>query len=191
MFIKTPKYRFTLFSCTQYSTFGQLSYTSYTATGQGKNATVYTLRSCSVAKLLSISILVHLYREKRSDVLMEELLPFLCLVLSAMLWGVTDAFMKLFAPPPSSSSPSVLVTLVSLLRSPAYLGLLLLNQLGSVLYYYSLSLGRLSVISPFVNTGKFIFTAVAGRFLGEPKPSSRKVVGLLLLLSGVILQLAA
>jgi len=190
MFIKTPKYTLTLFSCTQYSTFGQLSYTSYTATGQGKNATVCTMRSCSVAKLLSISILVHLYREKRSDVLMEELLPFLCLVLSAMLWGVTDAFMKLFAPPPCSS-PSVLLTLVSLLRSPAYLGLLLLNQLGSVLYYYSLSLGRLSIISPVVNTGKFIFTAVAGRLLGEPKPSSRKVVGLLLLLSGVILQLAA
>jgi len=70
-------------------------------------------------------------------------------------------------------------------------GLLLLNQLGSILYYYSLSLGRLSIISPVVNTGKFIFTAVAGRFLGEPEPSSRKVVGLLLLLSGVILQLAA
>ena len=141
--------------------------------------------------LLKLLSLLHLYRDLRSDVLMEELLPLLCLVLSAMLWGVTDALMKVFAPPPASSSPSILVTLISLLRSPAYLGLLLLNQLGSILYYYSLSLGRLSIISPVVNTGKFIFTAVAGRFLGEPEPSSRKVVGLLLLLSGVILQLAA
>lgn len=119
---------------------------------------------------------------------MEELLPLLSLVLSAVLWGVTDALMKQTAPP---SSSSVTTTLSSLISSPAYITLLLVNQLGSLLYYVSLSLGRLSVISPVVNTGKFIVTAATGRFLGEPKPSQRKAAGLLLLLLGVVLQLAA
>jgi len=121
---------------------------------------------------------------------MEELLPLLSLVLSAVLWGVTDALMKQTAPP-SSSSSSIGSTLLSLISSPAYLTLLLVNQLGSILYYFSLSLGRLSVISPVVNTGKFIVTAATGRFLGEPKPSQRKIAGLVLLLLGVILQLTA
>ena len=119
---------------------------------------------------------------------MEELLPLLSLVLSAVLWGVTDALMKQTAPP---SSSSVTATLLSLISSPAYVALLLVNQLGSLLYYFSLSLGRLSVISPVVNTGKFIVTAATGRLLGEPEPSQRKSAGLLLLLLGVILQLAA
>ena len=121
---------------------------------------------------------------------MEELLPLLSLILSAVLWGVTDALMKQTAPP-SSSSSSIGSTLLSLISSPAYLTLLLVNQLGSILYYFSLSLGRLSVISPVVNTGKFIVTAATGRFLGEPKPSQRKIAGLVLLLLGVILQLTA
>ena len=124
------------------------------------------------------------------NVPMEELLPLLSLILSAVLWGVTDALMKQTAPP-SSSSSSIGSTLLSLISSPAYLTLLLVNQLGSILYYFSLSLGRLSVISPVVNTGKFIVTAATGRFLGEPKPSQRKIAGLVLLLLGVILQLTA
>ena len=124
------------------------------------------------------------------NVPMEELLPLLSLILSSVLWGVTDALMKPTAPP-SSSSSSIGSTLLSLISSPAYLTLLLVNQLGSILYYFSLSLGRLSVISPVVNTGKFIVTAATGRFLGEPKPSQRKIAGLVLLLLGVILQLTA
>ena len=124
------------------------------------------------------------------NVPMEELLPLLSLILSSVLWGVTDALMKQTAPP-SSSSSSIGSTLLSLISSPAYLTLLLVNQLGSILYYFSLSLGRLSVISPVVNTGKFIVTAATGRFLGEPKPSQRKIAGLVLLLLGVILQLTA
>ena len=129
------------------------------------------------------------YRQK-SDYVPMELLPLLCLVSSAVIWGVTDALMKQTAPP-SSSSSSVTSTLLSLISSPAYLSLLLVNQLGSLLYYFSLSLARLSIISPVVNTGKFIVTATTGRFLGEPNPSQRKAAGLLLLLLGVILQLTA
>ena len=73
---------------------------------------------------------------------MEELLPLLSLVLSAVLWGVTDALMKQTAPP---SSSSVTATLLSLISSPAYVALLLVNQLGSLLYYFSLSLCSLNV----------------------------------------------
>ena len=134
----------------------------------------YTIQFCAQSML---------QRESRY-VTMEELLPLLSLVLSALLWGVTDALMKQTAPP-SSSSSSIASTLFSLISSPAYLTLLLVNQLGSILYYFSLSLGRLSVISPVVNTSKFIVTAATGRFLGEPKPSQRKIAGLVLLLLGL------
>ena len=113
-----------------------------------------------------------------------------CIASCAVLWGATDSLMKHCSPAQSSSS-GLLASLASLLTSPAYLACLLANQAGSLLYYSLLSAAPLSLASPAVNTGKLLVTILTGRALGEPTLTSRKSLGLLLLLLGILLQLSA
>jgi len=114
-------------------------------------------------------------------------------VLSAVLWGATDASMKYFSPPATSqkTSNSWFAFFLSLLSSPSYLLCLLTNQVGSLLYYYALAIAPLSLVNPAVNTGKVLVNVLVGRLLGEDKLSWRKVFGLSLLLAGIVLQITA
>ena len=77
-------------------------------------------------------------------------------LVTALLWGATDALMKSVSPPVQPGNSSLTSYFLSLLRSPAYLACLLCNQAGSVLYYYSLATAPLSLVSPVVNTGKVL-----------------------------------
>jgi uncharacterized membrane protein len=64
--------------------------------------------------------------------------------------------------------------------------------LGSLLYYYCLSVAPLSIVSPAVNTGKIIVNALVGQLTGdETRLSARKLIGLALLTGGILLQLSA
>ena len=67
------------------------------------------------------------------------------IVSAAVLWGATDAAIKHFSPP-ASGSRSLLSYSASLVSTPAYLACLLLNQAGSILYYYALATAPLSVV---------------------------------------------
>jgi drug/metabolite transporter (DMT)-like permease len=120
---------------------------------------------------------------------MDSLPSLLCLLAAAVLWGATDSLMKQLAAPASGSSLSA--TLGSILACPAYLACLAANQLGSLLYYCSLSALPLSLAAPVANTAKVLVSVATGHLLGEPAISGRKAAGLLLLLVGVLLQLAA
>jgi len=120
-----------------------------------------------------------------------NLLSGILIVATAVLWGATDAGMKYFSPPSNSKNANLLSYFKSLLTTPAYLVCLLLNQAGSVLYYYCLATAPLSIVSPVVNTGKVLVNVVAGQLLGETPLSAGKIIGLLILLSGIILQLTA
>ena len=68
---------------------------------------------------------------------------------------------------------------------------LILNQFGSVLYYYSLSFAPLSLVNPVVNTGKVFVNILVGRVLGEKSLTLKKKVGLMFLLTGIVLQITA
>ena len=74
-----------------------------------------------------------------------DLLTSLLILATAVLWGATDAAIKHFSPPASSSS-SLLSYAASLITTPAYLACLLLNQAGSLLYYYALATAPLSLV---------------------------------------------
>ena len=114
-------------------------------------------------------------------------------LVTALLWGATDALMKSVSPPVQPGNSSLTSYFLSLLRSPAYLGCLLCNQAGSVLYYYSLATAPLSLVSPVVNTGKVLVNFSVGRLLlGESQPLSvRKLAGLVFILVGILLQLGS
>ena len=75
-----------------------------------------------------------------------SLLSGILIVATAVLWGATDAGMKYFSPPSNSKNANLLSYFKSLLTTPAYLVCLLLNQAGSVLYYYCLATAPLSIV---------------------------------------------
>lgn len=117
---------------------------------------------------------------------------------SAILWGATDALMKYFSPKDkekTSSKSGIITDLInawkSLFGCPAYLLCLLINQVGSVLYYWSLAVAPLSLAVPAVNTGKFLVNALVGRWLGEGSMSRTKLAGLALMAAGILLQITA
>ena len=69
-----------------------------------------------------------------------------CLIIvTSAIWGVTDAALKYFSPPDTTAA-GLWPYAVSLIYTPAYLTCLVLNQLGSVLYYYCLSVAPLSIV---------------------------------------------
>ena len=69
----------------------------------------------------------------------------LLIVSAAVLWGATDAAIKQLSPPASGSS-SLLSYAAALVSSPAYLACQLVNQAGSLLYYYALATAPLSLV---------------------------------------------
>ena len=111
------------------------------------------------------------------------------ILVTAVVWGTTDACMKYLSPPVQDSS-SLGSYFLSLLTSPAYLLCLGCNQAGSLLYYYSLATAPSSLVSPVVNTGKVLVNVIVGRLLGETI-SLNKLTGLSLILLGIVLQLTA
>ena len=111
------------------------------------------------------------------------------ILVTAVVWGTTDACMKYLSPPVQDSS-SLGSYFLSVLTSPAYLLCLGCNQAGSLLYYYSLATAPLSLVSPVVNTGKVLVNVIVGRLLGETI-SLNKLTGLSLILLGIVLQLTA
>jgi len=115
------------------------------------------------------------------------------IVLSAVLWGTTDACMKYFTPAADNqkTSSTWFSLFLSLLSCPSYLLCLLINQCGSLVYYYTLAIAPLSLVNPTVNTGKVLVNALVGRVLGEEKLSWKKLSGLCLLLAGIILLITA
>lgn len=128
-----------------------------------------------------------------TSILRTDLTSVVLIVLSAVLWGSTDACMKYFTPAADNNkSSSTWVSLfVALLSTPSYLICLLVNQLGSLVYYYTLAIAPLSLVNPVVNTGKVLVNVLVGRALGEGKFSSKKLLGLSLLLTGIVLQITA
>jgi len=112
------------------------------------------------------------------------------ILVTAVVWGTTDACMKYLSPPVQDSSSSLGSYFLSLLTSPAYLLCLGCNQAGSLLYYYSLATAPLSLVSPVVNTGKVLVNVIVGRLLGETI-TLNKLTGLSLILLGIVLQLTA
>lgn len=113
------------------------------------------------------------------------------IIVAAILWGTTDAFMKFCSPPQVLKNAGIVSYFLSLLSKPSYLLCLIFNQIGSIVYYFSLATAPLSLVSPVVNTTKLLVNVLVGRTLGEPSFSWRKTIGLVVLFVGIQLQITA
>ena len=114
------------------------------------------------------------------------------LVAVALLWGTTNPLMKKgSAGVEKISYQNRLVQLVMEIKFLAlrwqYFLPFLVNQSGSVLYYFTLSQADISLAVPITNSLTFLVTSLVSRFMGERVNSNWTYVGMALVVSGVAL----
>lgn len=99
----------------------------------------------------------------------------MCLVCVGLLWGCTNPFIRLGSEGidkinTGSSSKNMLLELKTIAGRLKYWLPFLLNQLGSVLYVWTLQFCNIIVAVPVANSLTFAFTAITGYLLGEKIP---------------------
>ncbi|CAL1689848.1 unnamed protein product [Lasius platythorax] len=115
---------------------------------------------------------------------------YLCLV--AVLWGVTNPFIKKGAQglenvKASSVYGQFIKELVFLVTKLKYILPFIINQCGSVLYFLTLQGTDISLAVPVSNSLTFVFTAITGWLLGEEKVHKNTYLGMILILCGTTL----
>ncbi|XP_059510401.1 transmembrane protein 234 [Stegostoma tigrinum] len=119
-----------------------------------------------------------------------------CLLLVALLWGGTNPFLKKGTEGIEKvKSRNVVIQLFVemkfLFLNYKYLVPFLLNQSGSVIYYYTLASTDLSLAVLLSNSLTFLFTLLTGKLLGEEIGGKQALVGMLLIIVGVTLCVAS
>jgi len=114
------------------------------------------------------------------------------LVIVATLWGATNPLLKkggkgINNVKKNNAFLQLLAELCFLVLNWKSLLPFLLNQCGSVIFYLTLATVDLSIAVPMTNSLTFIFTGIAGHFLGEKITSNGTYIGSLLVTVGVSL----
>uniref|UniRef100_A0A1A8HF90 Transmembrane protein 234 n=1 Tax=Nothobranchius korthausae TaxID=1143690 RepID=A0A1A8HF90_9TELE len=114
------------------------------------------------------------------------------LVLVSVLWGCTNPFLKKGSEGIENLTKSnkvlqLLAEVKFLFLNLKYLVPFLLNQSGSLVYYYTLSTTELSLAVPVANSLTFLFTLLTGKLLGETFGGKQALVGMFLTMAGITL----
>uniref|UniRef100_A0AAX7SUJ5 Transmembrane protein 234 n=1 Tax=Astatotilapia calliptera TaxID=8154 RepID=A0AAX7SUJ5_ASTCA len=122
---------------------------------------------------------------------MVTVVELLSLLLVSVLWGCTNPFLKrgtegIENVTKTSKVAQLLAELRFLFLNIKYLVPFLLNQSGSVVYYYTLSTTELSFAVPVANSLTLLCTLLTGKFLGE-EIGGKPVVGMFLTMAGITL----
>lgn len=105
-------------------------------------------------------------------------LDFIWLFLVGLIWGITNPFMKKgsegITEINDGQNKNVLIRqIIFLFTRWKWLLALGMNQMGSVLFYLSLSNTDISVAVPIANSITFIFTAITSYLIGENRNINR------------------
>uniref|UniRef100_A0A3Q4I548 Transmembrane protein 234 n=1 Tax=Neolamprologus brichardi TaxID=32507 RepID=A0A3Q4I548_NEOBR len=116
----------------------------------------------------------------------------LSLLLVSVLWGCTNPFLKrgtegIENVTKTNKVAQLLAELRFLFLNIKYLVPFLLNQSGSVVYYYTLSTTELSFAVPVANSLTLLCTLLTGKCLGEEIGGKQAVVGMFLTMAGITL----
>ncbi|KAK7905067.1 hypothetical protein WMY93_017674 [Mugilogobius chulae] len=123
---------------------------------------------------------------------MVSVVELLSLVLVSILWGCTNPLLKRGTQGIETvTRPSKLTQLLAefkfLLLNFSYIVPFLLNQSGSLIYYYTLSTTELSLAVPVTNSLTFLCTLITGKLLGEEFGGKYAVAGMFLTMTGITL----
>eukprot|EP01041_Mallomonas_annulata_P000873 gene873-1698_t len=106
-------------------------------------------------------------------------------LLVGLLWGITNPFMKRGSTKESRKNDSTFETLKAFLTNPRAFIPMIINQIGSALFYYILATEDLTSSSLICNALTFGFTGLTGWMLGERTNSPfLLLLGILLVLIG-------
>jgi len=102
------------------------------------------------------------------------------------IWGVTNVFIKrctteITKVTGKTKTEQFLNELKYLITNWQHVSLFLINQIGSIVFYFLLISSQISFVIPVANSVTFLFTGLTSVYIGESVPSIRK---LLLLLNG-------
>ncbi|XP_043998025.1 transmembrane protein 234 isoform X1 [Gambusia affinis] len=116
----------------------------------------------------------------------------LSLVLVSLLWGCTNPFLKKGSEGIENVTETnrvfqLLAEIKFLILNINYLVPFLINQSGSLVYFYILSTTDLSLAVPVANSLTFLCTLLTGKLLGEEFGGKRAIVGMFLTMTGVTL----
>ncbi|CAN9502059.1 unnamed protein product [Ophioblennius macclurei] len=114
------------------------------------------------------------------------------LLLVSLLWGCTNPFLRagsegLECVREPNRVAQLLAEVKFLLLNIQYMVPFLLNQSGSLVFYYTLSSTDLSLAVPVTNSLTFIWTLLTGRLLGEEFGGKQAVLGMFLTMAGITL----
>ncbi|CAN0196183.1 unnamed protein product [Lampetra fluviatilis] len=114
----------------------------------------------------------------------------------ALLWGGTNPLLKRGAKGVETVRGrgrlrQLFAELCFLVSNPRYMVPFVLNQSGSLLYYFTLGSADLSVAVPLTNSLTFVFTLITGKLLGENIGGTRALLGMLLMGVGLTLCVAS
>ncbi|XP_046906163.1 transmembrane protein 234 isoform X1 [Hypomesus transpacificus] len=121
---------------------------------------------------------------------MVSLVEVMCLVLVAVLWGCTNPFLKrgtegIEHVKHSTKLLQFMAEIKFLFLNVKYLIPFLLNQSGSVIYYFTLATTDMSLAVPVANSLTFVFTLLTGKLLGEEFGGKKEVAGMILTMTGI------
>lgn len=100
-----------------------------------------------------------------------------------MLWGCTNTYMKEVYKN-EKEEKNIFLEIISLIKNFKIVSLFLLNQLGSLFYYFLLARSDISLVMPLANTFTFVFTYLTELYILKKKVTLKSVVGLLLVSAG-------
>ncbi|GAB6026132.1 hypothetical protein CHUAL_012330 [Chamberlinius hualienensis] len=112
------------------------------------------------------------------------------LVVVSILWGFTNPLMKKASVgiedvKRNNRIAQFLAEVKFLLFNWRYISAFILNQLGSVLYYWTLGSNELSTTVIVSNSLTLVFTTLSGQLLGEQRESTLTYVGMAFVTLGV------
>ncbi|XP_064607194.1 transmembrane protein 234 homolog [Liolophura sinensis] len=134
-----------------------------------------------------------------SNSLNHEMTPMesaLSLTVVAFLWGATNPLIKLGSQgiekiKENNAVKQFLCEFKFLLLNWKYVIPFLVNQCGSVVYYYTLASAEMSLTVPIANSLAFVFTTLVGRLLGEKIQRWETYLGMCLVITGVMFCIVA
>jgi drug/metabolite transporter (DMT)-like permease len=106
----------------------------------------------------------------RADKLfMENLGVFCSLVVVSLLWGITNPFIKAGSAgiDDVKGANPILAQIVFLATNYKFVVPFLFNQLGAIIFLFTLGNADLSIAIPFVHALVLVITALTGQFLNE------------------------
>jgi len=116
------------------------------------------------------------------------------LILVAIVWGTSNALMKKYVTveqgdqaKPKNILYSLLNEFISIVRNWKYLLCFGTNQLGSLLYYYSLSQYEFVLAGPITNALTLVFTYIGDKVFFDSHQNKFEKMGLALVCVGVLI----